>query len=1340
MNRILRSSFLCVSVVSLAVSVSSCGKPASVVRENTSPQAFVKSWAELFGTPQREKEGVSYDLRGYGKISASGAQWKTSGQPVALVVLETENPEKAGVVASKFASDLAAYGAVSPLATAPLEGGKSFEVRHGGLWTVGIQGRNVFILSGENATALAPFAKKLNVSAWAAPIADGYPRYLDNFDNAGLGIWWMPTTKPTEILEFFREKPGVINAHGQKLSTSFAPNVYEVTGVENIIAQANLINKPYRLMLWADYPLWWESAVEGEHHGESSPSGARLRSLFEEGGYQTSQTASPRADAVHLEAMIHYMNHYENDPNLLAWMEPHGEFFQGDPLGVPYDAQNRFPEYLQKVKGMTLDQVKEAYNLQISDWKEVPYPDLAFFYGRRGAFFDLDEIPWRWKAASLEKGMQEGFEKPDFNDATWSEDLRTGTRVLSQFAKEGAPVWFRFTVDIPAEVSQGEGPLYLHIMPYSEGKDAKVSAWINGSPAEKQTSIDKTWMFRHIEFDVAGLVRPGANQITIYSSTRIKYRVFLSREKAQEFPFSDVALNRLWLDWSDFYRHAKLQTLKHYLEVMRAIDPVRPIKVMTPHLFQAEAMDLLEKYGAYPQLTGEGAGFYRPMHYKGYSRLRGMPGSSEPGGAMQDNSRMQGMFANIFWESQDIHDYVFDAQRDFWSKPSVVQWWGDNAQLLSTLGKIDFAPITVGVLRDVEQDSRFKNDGIWKWDLSRGPLPSAGVTPVLIDGPEFDRGLADKVPVIFDNATSVMTPERVAAIQRYVDQGGIFIAQFNTGRHEPLVKDSWPLAKALGLKIRDFYEDGNLHNWPTAKITFTAEQTLLPSLQGKEVEGSGVSIDFLGQTDTGAIRIETNETNVTPIAKWADGTMAVCEVRMGKGRFIWMGTPFHVRFKDENGKWMNEADRQALLEELLVGLGVPISADSSDERVWIERRESKNGLYDVYLAIAMNIRGQDWKITDEITSDLLLRDAAHDAVVDVSTAGIPDIAAQRTENGLLLKSQSFTPFQTRQFAVLRKDAGLEAPFIWLATQQRQWRALELPAVDLEAIQRAAAEEIKISRQDGIDLGSGWKARVSTDAATTPDDAWRDAGFDTASWSDAKMGTWLANGWPDARRVQYLREVEVPADWQKDGRRVLLGFQGHHLLGMKGTAKLWLNGVALEPAPKNGMLVDVSDKVVDGKIRIALDVSGTSMGDGPAGTFFLRNVDKPSASIDLAGPWETYSDWGVINGSINLPGSVADIFGLRRTFELPADWAGSKIRLVIDQDSNLQGLMINGDGYMRIDPDNTESWAPYGPRIDAWLKPGTNTIDLYPSGHHNLLDKAKMKFFGTIRSIRLERYE
>ena len=1326
-----------VALITVTVLLAACGKaPTSDAAIDTATKP-----AESLAAPTREKAAVTHDLRGYGKVSARGSLWQGAKGDVSLVTFEAEDADKATILANKYATDLAAYGAVSQVKDFALGGG-AFAVRYGGLWIVGQKGREVFVLSGPDAEALGPYAKTLGASEWKAPVLSAYPRYLDNFDNAALGMWWMPSTKPKEILDFFREQPGIVNAHGARLKSVFAPHVYENTAVENIVAQAKEIGKPYRLMFWGDFPIWWESSVGNNISGELMPSGARVRSLFEESGYHAHQFATPAADAVHLDSMIHYMNTFKDDPELMAWMEPHGEFFESDPLGLPPGGDRLFRKYLQNVKGYTLEKANELYGTQARTWEDIPYPDIAFFHGRRGTFKDLDDDLWRWNTETLEAGVASGFEQPGFDDSDWPEELRTSTRVLSQYSnKTGAPVWFRFNVDIPAAMVAGDGPVFLNIMPYTLGGNASASAWINGISADKKSGEEASLgaELRLRQFDVTGLVKAGMNQFTIFNSGRIKYRVFLSRLPYSPFPFPDRALTRLWLDWTDHYKHEKFMILKHYLEVMRAVDPIRPIKVMTPHLFQSEAMDLMKKYGAYPQLTGEGS-FYRPMHYKGYSRLHGLPGSSEGGSPMPNAAGMQTMFAYIFWSSQDKHDYVFDAQRDFWSKPDVVKWWSDNAPLLRTLGKTDFGPSRVGVLRDVQQQSRFKNSDIWRWDLSRGPLPSAGVSPVLIDGGEFDQGLAARVPVIFDCSTSVMTAERVAAVKRYVEQGGTFIAAFNTGRHDELTRDSWPLAKAFGLKVQDVTADPNLDNWPVEKIQFTQEQEIFPSLKGKKVQGRGISIDHLGKEETGAIRMETDRPNVKPVATWEDGSMAVCDISLGKGRLIWIGTPFHVDFKDENGIWMNQTERQALLEQLLDGLGVAVEAKSTDPRVWIEKRESKNGLYDVFMATAMNIPGREWKLEDQISTDLLLKTTAAE-VVEPTLEGSPSQTFEPTAGGMLLRSQTFTPFQVRQFAVVRKDAGLEGPFVWFEAQHRHWNALDVPKADLEAIQKAAAAEIEKSGQDGVNLTKGWKVRVSTDASGTPEDAWREAAYDATSWKEGQLGTWLLGGWPDARRVQYVRDLVLPDGWDAPGKRVLLGFDSITAYRMQGKSQIWLNGQELARPLALGMLMEVGDKFKDGKLRVAIDATGDSMGAGPSGTMYLRLVDKPLKTYDLAGPWDVFSDWRRKDGAVTLPGTVDKGFGLRHSFELPSGWEGKQVRLVIEQIGNLQGLMVNADGYLRADPGIMEPWSPVGIRIDNWLKPGENTIDLYPAHHHNYNSRDKQGTLKTeIKSIRLELYK
>lgn len=1299
----------------------------------------------LPGKTVRTEESGLAPLRGYGALRAIGTISETPQGRVSLVRITAESEQAARILGSKYLADFTAYGQIEETPNAALSPATILTVKTGGTWVIGLQGKELLVLSSSSPRALQAAATALGAAKWAAPERNAYPRYLDCFDNAGLGQWWMPPTKPDDILKYFKENPGIVNVHGQTLTASYAPNVYDSTGDDNGIAQAKLMGKPYRLMTWGGIPSWWVSQTYGNgDHLESLAEGSTARDLFEATGYTSFQIASPQANAVHIDALANVMSRYKDDPDLLAWLEPHGEFsLHRDPAKVPPGAKERFPQYLQKTKGYTLAQANQAYGFQAKSWQDLNYPDTAYFYGRRGQFVDLDAKPWRWQPGhDLAQDSQAGWNTPTFDDSSWPEEARTSAHILSQFDGKGRvwPLWYRFNADVPSAILKGSGPLYLHVLPATEQKGSELAVWINGKEARKDKE-EKTNMYRHVQFDVSSLLQGGKNQFAIYSKGgRIKYRVFLSRTSAEEFPYADAKLNQLYLDWNDYVIWEKLETLKLYLAAMRAVDPVRPIKVMTPHLFQSDAMDLMARYGAYPQLTGEGAGFYRPMHYKGYARLRGLPGSSEPGGAMFTPANMQGMFSNIFWESQDCHDYVFDPQRDFWPHKEVVQWRADNAPLLKTLGKTDFGPMRIGVLRDVEQDMRYNNGDIWKWDVARGPLPSAGICPVLVDGKEFDRGLADKVPVIIDCATTVMTPERVATIQRYIAAGGTFVAMHNTGRHTPTQRDAWPLAHAFGLHIEDRFPGNPTQTGPIASITFTKEQTLISSLQGKKTEGSGVSMDYMGNELGGAIQIKTDRSNVKPIATWENGSMAVCDISYGKGRLVWLGSPFYVRFKDENGKWMNEETRQALFAEMVSGLGVELNTRSSDPRVWIEKRESKNGLYSVYMTTAANIRSKDWKIEDKIPTDLSLR-GLHDAsVVDMTQAKPVEIPSENTKDGLVLKGQVFHPFQVRQFAVVRPDVGLEAPLHWLQVQKNQWRALDIPKdeqVDLKEIHRQVMKEAAAMGEQGLDLNAQWKVRRFNASSPEVKDDWTAPDYSDSAWETGKLGTWLVNGWLDARRVQYRKTISLSKEWTDPQKRVLLGFQGFHAIGLQGNATWLLNGKPMKEAFTNSMLIDVTEQARQGQLQIALEVTGTSMGCGPGGVLYLKSVAKPKASLDLAGNWTVLSDWHKTDGTVSLPGEVKGGLGIRCSFDLPESWAGKSVRLVVDLSTPraIEGIIVNNTGYCRVGSGQTDGWAPQGLRIGQWLKPGKNTLDLFPPGHHNILTKAKMD--AQVNHVRLE---
>lgn len=1262
-------------------------------------------------------------LRGFGRVGAEGWLWRDGKANFGLVRFRCQDSTHAGIVASKYLEDLLAYGAVKQLPDAVGVKGTLLQVRHGGVWLLGVDGSDVYIGTAPTLKKLRPALSGWGNAAWRKVQRLAYPKYLNNFDNDGLGIWWMPKSKTPEQLAWMKDFPAVANLHYQNLDMNPAPDVYDVSALDNGIAQLRSIGKNYRYMLWGTGTgknswLNWMN-LPGRQLEQRTP-GFLGRDLFRAGGYKITQIASPLVNTVMIDSMQQIMKKQVNDPDLLAWMEPHGEFHFLTPSPPPPHHAVRFPKFLQQDKKYDLKSLSKAYTGRsdsFKSWSEVTLPDTAFFYGRRDGWLDLDNQEWLWQPGKLAVGEKAGWFRPDFKPVGWLSSRRDNLHLLDYNNKKTKvyPLWTRFDYTIPAaffKANKGR-KLYLHVMPYSEKKGRAVTAWVNGQCVGRDVFDRKKWKNIHCQFDVSKVLKPGSNQFTLFSlGGKISYRVFLSGVSGGNFPFADNQVNRRYLDWREFIIHEKLQTLREYLVAMRAVDPVRPIKVMTPHLFQSEALDLFEQYGAYPQLTGESPGFYRPMHYKGYTRLRGLPGSSEPGGPQKTATNSQMLFANIFWESQDAHDYVFDLDRDLWPHKGALKWWSDNRTLLRTIGKTDFAAPKLGLLRDTRQSGLYGNGEIWNWDLSRGPLPALGLSPVLVDGGDLERGLANGIPVLVDCASSVMDDAMITAVRRYIADGGIFVAMHNTGQHSPFSRDSWPLAASFGLKVKPkLINSGDRNRWPLGDINFSASQTLIPSLRGKKFSGSGVSIDYMNVESVGAVAI-TGRSPAKPVATWQDGSMAITEVPHGKGRFIMVGSPFFIRIKDENGRWMNSSNRQKLLEEMLLSLGVKRDTGVTDERVWFEKRLSKNGLYDVYMAGALGYRSRKWTFADKIKSKLTMRYPSDAAVVEPNAPGVPDVSATYRDGMLSLGSRTFTPYQIRQFAVVRPDAGLTGPLHWLEVQRRTWRALRPVSGKLVDQYHAAAMKIaKEVGESGQDISADWKVRIDPPA---DGDGWITA--DTSAWADGKMGSWLVNNWPNAQQVQYRRSVKIPASWRQNNVRVMLGLSGYLRLGLCDTGRLWVNGKLISGKLDHFFRYDITDAARSGRLDLALEVEGRPKPKktlGPTGTLYLRKTPAPLKVMNLAGPWTRLDNWRKAGPQFVLP-FKGRIFGMRIKVKVPKEWAGHPVRLQIDSPASgqVEAVMINNDGYFR-----TNDFAPYGPRMDAWLKPGEeNVIELFGRGH------------------------
>jgi hypothetical protein len=285
------------------------------------------------------------EMRGFGRVAADGSLWRTAAGESGLVRFTCQDPAHAVIVAAKYHQDLLAYGAVATAEPLPGLGGSTLTVRHGGVWLIGIQGSEVLVASADSREALAVAAARWGAATWQAVTPRAYPRYLDQFDNASFAMWWMPTVKTAEQLEWMRQSPAVINLHNQDLDMTPAPGVVVSSGTDVILAQTRQMGKPYRHMLWNGTGLsswlnWF--LLPGEHY-ENEAEGFTGICMFLAGPYQKTQTCSPAINAVLQSNMIELMRRRVADPELLSWMEPHGEFYLDDPAPRMPGAATHYP-------------------------------------------------------------------------------------------------------------------------------------------------------------------------------------------------------------------------------------------------------------------------------------------------------------------------------------------------------------------------------------------------------------------------------------------------------------------------------------------------------------------------------------------------------------------------------------------------------------------------------------------------------------------------------------------------------------------------------------------------------------------------------------------------------------------------------------------------------------------------------------------------------------------------------------------------------------------------------------------------------------------------------------
>ena len=1260
-------------------------------------------------------ETFNANARGFGAVAVTLRQVEQKTD-ASWTSFAAQDAEHATIVASKRLADLLGFGDLKPVADSGLPG-TVLELKDAGCWLLGTEGATFHELFAPTRKALARLAESAKAGSWQAVPARAYPRWLDCFDNAGPGIWWGGGGAPVDITSEFpwmKERGLTMNFHPPSEGRYVAPGVLDTTQTDWFSAMAARFDIPFRAHCWERKPSWlWNR--EPLPYVRRTP--GTLPPNFEFSAqtlYSIPYGSEPvsASDPYSLDFRRRFAASLNTDPNYLA-TKAVGEIPDASVevltavAGMP-ETKAYWQSYLVRELGLDLPKVGLLHHGRrdfYKSWDQVAVPTPREFLGLDAASVELSGAGWEGMADRELKGAAAKWFAPDTMPRDGWVAVSSNDPLLLLYkggqhsAQKRGDYWLRRTVSFTE--TQLPHLNYLHMIRPGGQHGKYGDAWLNGQPL-KQVTPDQ-YGEKSACFELGNALRAGENQfvLRLEGIPPLSF-IALGPLPARPYPRMTEPENRRWFDATNFSAWLRMRGVEQTLQAMRTADPNRPLNLMATINMLDMSTELAERYGAYQHDTGGAGGYWCPMTGARLARSHGLPWSCEQGGPPADATVFQANITFYLMYGNDAADLVF-ATTHYKDKPDIAAWVDKNLELIKCIGKMQLPTPKIGVLRSTRA-TRLGFGEPWNWDMARGGLQGVGRNFAYVEVPDILNGVIDQFPVVMDCGTVLLAEDEIEGIKRYVERGGIFIAQHHTGRHSPEKADAWPLARSLGLTVTPkWMSDENYHRWADAKITVGNDQDLLPGLRGKTIHGSGVAIDYLGKEHSGAVAYAKNvpgDNQVRAIATWAeDGTMATAEARLGRGRLILLGTPFYTRMRDDKGIWVNDQERSALLDGFLTALNVP--RDSWASGVWAELWRSKNGVYDLYPVARMTNTGEK-TLTAQVS---LRRPTPLRELVEVSALGHPAVKVTWKDGKVALPAADYGLMQSRVFIAPRAEiarSGLD----WFQALAKIWRALP-PLSPL-----AKPEPIPVP-EDVIPAADDWRMNVGA-----ADSAWTQPGFADSAWKGAKLGSFAALGLPEDAKACFRRTIDIPAAWQ--GRQINLAFSADWSWGVVPEGRLWIDGqpaAVRQPLRAYGdssFSLDVTEQAKDGKLTLALEIDGGKLDkskpqprpSGVTGIFLLEAVPATVISTPLAGPWFAARDVGALTPA--KAGEKATYTYLETKFTLPREWPTKRVFLetpgllnwviLNNQVINASMHSLDVSGLVRKDGENVLRWVPDFPGI------------------------------------------
>ncbi|MCM8542689.1 MAG: beta-galactosidase trimerization domain-containing protein [Lentisphaeraceae bacterium] len=1230
----------------------------------------------------------SAPLRGYGKVSSS----KTLTDKASILEITCEDESKAQLLQAKYLSDIQLLLMTNEI----LLDGKvnGVQIKDQG-FVVALRMNNIVqLIASESKLDLIKTIKNQTnnyAKEFSSSASTKVPMWLDRWDKYGFRFYYRPWTRPRgktaktynnlDEFEFAEDKQksgfvfwarkdaldtaeGIINYNSWEWAFNAASEKQLPVGINLAVGSpgSTWFTNRYREQMAQKAPQFC-----GNFHGVVDPQ------LGATGFTSWNSTTGRDAQLGILQEILRKKVKY---PNITTILEPHGEPRHGD-----YDlfmehgpvADKSYQKYL-KTKYSNTEELSKAWGVTIDDWDKVRVPELAEFLGWGPQAFDLTGA-WRVGYEKYANGKTyttnqlcyqlnnsviptEGAPKEwfnsDFDDSSWPSFTAPGNDKTMFLHRR--PAVYRQTITVPEKWLSANKRTWLYVWDLNSGHKNVAQAYVNGTLVGESTMkhAKPHWM----SLEVTKELKAGENTIALrLPKGYLAYRVYLSHDEPKQYPNLGLGRNAQWCDFSNWISWSRLETIKRGLEMIRQVDPNRQIDLMAPLPNANDTKKLALKYGANFKDTGFMGVCYADA-LPALMRGARLPLSLEPGTPaynLNEFEKMMGLYAT---EGIQAIDYFIHIGSIMWHK-EIKKEFEDTLPMIKLIGKYHSPKAEVAALYSTSgsgltgypwgQDHNTNlGSGYWRWNV-RAPLNLKYESDAVTES-SFENGEASRYKAIIDTNTSIMDEDMVSGIEKYVKDGGTFITFVQTGRHTPLVKNSWPISRLTGYKVTKIDTLDTFGNPIKTRAIKPAKNQSVIHGSWKHSRANGMSLEKVAD-------------DTQDLMNWEDGSVAIGSRKLGKGYIIQIGCKFSGKSMfDRIDSWPSR-DMQEMLKlfsQILESKSIKqkeYKMAKDDHRALLRHYVSNNGLYDIW--VAWN-RDTTKPFKGEFSLPQSVKSTWAWNVYSQSQVQVID-------NKIAI---DLKPHKYRVFMTPRKQIT-SATDDWFQLQRDWWRGT------------AEVSTKKLPSNPSrftMNLRDDWAFKPLTDDKTA--ESLIGADIDDSKWDKIKFSAWSVD-YPQVKHALLRKTFTIPEDWVEGNPT--LWVKGWNHWDYSGKGRVWLDGKLISDWGRNNGVTDYnpSETFKRGTTHVlVVEIKGEGGLIGPRGNVYIYNWPKPDTIIDLAGDWKLSEDVLRYDKSVKIPGKCKAL-SLKRKVVVPEAYSKKNIMIDVKASGPVVGIITNGHYIRRL---------------------------------------------------------